>query len=337
MSQRQYFKNKIFSIATDEEFVKLAMKLFYYQFEQNQTYRNYVLHLHGENFLRKVENEEIENLEDIPFLPIQLFKNHEIKTGDYSTKKVFTSSGTSSQKVSKHHLKELDVYETSFRSAFKKFYGKLTDYCVLGLLPSYLEREGSSLIYMVEHFINESSDADSGFYLNDLAGLKSVLIKKTLEKKPTLLLGVSYALLDLAEYYPTQLPYTTLMETGGMKGKRKEMLREDLHQKLKLAFGVNEVHSEYGMTELLSQAYALEKGVFECPPWMKIKIREVADPFTPTRTGKTGGINIIDLANLDSCAFIETQDLGRMIEVDKFEVLGRFDNSDIRGCNLMVL
>ncbi|MGB7393621.1 MAG: acyl transferase, partial [Pricia sp.] len=250
---------------------------------------------------------------------------------------VFTSSGTTGSLTSRHYVKDIGVYEKSFRKAFFHFYGSISEYCVLALLPSYLEREGSSLIYMVDDLIQKSGHPESGFYLNDLKGLKNQLVQLEASGTKTLLIGVSFALLDLAETYPLKLQNTIIMETGGMKGRRRELIRDELHHILKSAFGVDRIHSEYGMTELLSQAYSKGNGHFETPPWMKILIRDTEDPLTYQPIGKTGGINVIDLANRNSCAFIATQDLGKMHPNGSFEILGRFDHSDVRGCNLMVM
>ena len=238
---------------------------------------------------------------------------------------------------SRHLVSDVRLYEKSCRLGFERLYGNTEDFCVLALLPSYLERSGSSLIYMAQKMIETSNDKDSGFYLDEWEQLREVVMQKIKEGKKTVLLGVSFALLDFAERY--QLPDNDMiiMETGGMKGRRREMIREELHQVLMKKLGVNSIHSEYGMTELLSQAYSQRNGRFTTPPWMKVMIRETTDPFANAPFGKTGGINIIDLANIDSCAFIETQDLGRLHADASFEVMGRFDNADIRGCNLMVV
>jgi hypothetical protein len=239
--------------------------------------------------------------------------------------------------TSKHFVTDVSLYENSYNKAFAQFYGNIENYCVLALLPSYLERDGSSLIYMVEDLINRSNHQDSGFYLNNLEELSNKIIELENEGQNILLIGVTYALLDLIEYKKFNLKNTIIMETGGMKGKRKEMIREELHEQLCEGFGVSSIHSEYGMTELLSQAYSLGNGVFECPSWMQILIRDTEDALTYVDNGKTGGINVIDLANINSCSFIATQDLGKKNPNNSFEVLGRFDNSDIRGCNLMVI
>ena len=253
------------------------------------------------------------------------------------TQQIFTSSGTTGTQTSKHFVTDTFLYEESYRDAFSEFYGNIEDYCVLALLPSYLEREGSSLIYMVDDLIKSSNHLDSGFYLNNYNELIEKLIELDNSGQNVLLIGVTYALLDLIEKQNFQLKNTIIMETGGMKGKRKEMIREELHEILCQGFGVPAIHSEYGMTELLSQAYSLGNGIFECPNWMQILVRDTEDALSYVAEGKTGGINVIDLANINSCSFIATQDLGKKNPNYSFEVLGRFDNSDIRGCNLMVL
>lgn len=329
MVNKQYFKDRVFAIASDEDFDALVLELFSYQAKHNEVYRDYLQFL-------GVAVEEVKTVEKIPFLPISFFKTHKVTCGDYAPTKVFTSSGTGGD-TSNHLIDDLSVYEKSFNTAFQKFYGSPSEWCVLALLPSYLEREGSSLIYMAESLIEQSEDEDSNFYLNQLDALKGVLEKKKQEGRKTLLLGVSFALLDFVERHKIDFPELVVMETGGMKGRRKEMIRTDLHDVLRSGFGVLSIHSEYGMTELLSQAYSKGEGRFFCPPWMKIFTRQTDDPFAPAKKGKTGGVNVMDLANIDSCAFIETKDLGRLYEDGSFEIMGRFDNSDIRGCNLMVI
>ncbi len=256
-----------------------------------------------------------------------------------STDKVettFTSSGTTGMINSKHLVTDISWYEESFRRAFEIFYGDIKDYCILALLPSYLEREGSSLIYMAEDLVKRSANPDSGFFLYNHDELFQQIKKQQQIKRPTLLIGVTFALLDFVEQYPINFPELIVMETGGMKGRRKEMIREELHETLCKGFGVDAIHSEYGMTELLSQAYSKGNGIFNCPPWMKVITRDTNDPVSTLDTDKTGGINVIDLANINSCSFIATQDLGRVYKDGSFEVLGRFDNSDIRGCNLLI-
>lgn len=322
--------NDIFSISNKKQFEKITLKVFRFQYENNKVYQDFCNHL-------KVDKSKIKTLHQIPFLPISLFKNYSILSDTNPIQTTFTSSGTTGQITSKHLVTNLTLYEESYQNAFSQFYGDIENYVVLALLPSYLERKGSSLIYMVDDLIKRTKNSESGFYLHEY----DVLIEKIqhLDKsgQNVLLIGVTYALLDLIEKQKLQLSNTIIMETGGMKGKRKEMIREELHEVLCDGFGVNVIHSEYGMTELLSQAYSLGNGVFECPYWMQILIRDTEDALTYVENGKTGGINVIDLANINSCSFIATQDLGKMNSNATFEVLGRFDNSDIRGCNLMVL
>ncbi len=319
----------IISIHTTKEFHKTAMKVFRFQFQHNEVYQKYCL-------LLKKSPENVKHLTEIPFLPIEFFKSKDILSSIDAVQTTFTSSGTTGIITSKHHVTDLSFYEASFRSAFSKFYGNIEDYAVLALLPSYLEREGSSLIYMAKDFIEGSNHPDSGFYLHNYNELAKKLIELDNSGQNVLLIGVTYALLDLIELQKFNLKNTIIMETGGMKGKRKELIREELHTILADGFGVEKIHSEYGMTELLSQAYSLGDGIFECPPWMDVIIRDTEDPLTIIGEGKTGGINVIDLANINSCSFIATQDLGKKYSNFSFEVLGRFDNSDIRGCNLMV-
>lgn len=272
-----------------------------------------------------------------PFLPISFFKTTELKTTEGEAEIQFFSSSTTGKGASRHAVHSLAVYEHSFRSAWRLFYPEPEALCVLCLLPSYLERDGSSLIYMAEDFLKRSSDADSGFFLYEHDALFNVLQKKKQEGKATLLLGVSYALLDFVENHQlSDFPELIVMETGGMKGRRKEMIREELHAVLTAGFGVEKIHSEYGMTELLSQAYSQGDGLFHCPPWMKVIVKDQNDPFSAPLINKRGRICIIDLANAFSCAFIETEDLGIVHEDGSFEVLGRLDHSDMRGCNVMV-
>lgn len=322
--------NSIFNIKNHTEFEALALQVFKFQFENNRVYRSFcdLLYKHPS---------EVKTINDIPFLPIQFFKTHDVLSSTETIKTTFTSSGTTGNKTSKHHVTDINIYNQSFTKGFEHFYGNIEDYVILGLLPSYLEREGSSLIYMVDAMIKTSKYPESGFYLNNTSELKDTIIKLDSEEKKTLLIGVSFALLDLVETYNFNLTNTVIMETGGMKGRRKELIRSELHDVLKNGFGTKQIHSEYGMTELLSQAYSKGNGVFECPPWMKVITRDTEDALTIQKTGQSGGINIIDLANINSCSFIATQDLGRTHKNGTFEVIGRFDNSDIRGCNLMVL
>ena len=281
--------------------------------------------------------QKVKSLEQIPFLPIQFFKSHNVVSNKDQIQETFTSSGTTGMITSKHLVTDISLYEQSYRNAFSEFYGNIEDYVVLALLPSYLERSGSSLIYMVKDLIELSNNENSGFYLHNYDELINKLVELDNAGQNVILIGVTYALLDLVEKHKFQLTNTIIMETGGMKGKRKEMIREELHKILCDGFGVQNIHSEYGMTELLSQAYSLGSGVFECPSWMQILTRDTEDALTYVNYGKTGGINVIDLANINSCSFIATQDLGKKQPNNSFEVLGRFDNSDIRGCNLMVL
>ena len=320
----------IFSINSQKEFEKKTLKVFRYQYDNNQVYQDFCS-------LLKKDKSNVKSIEEIPFLPIQFFKSHKIVSSSNPIREIFTSSGTTGTLTSKHLVTDVTLYEQSFRKAFSQFYGNIEDYVVLALLPSYLERDGSSLIYMVNDLIEGSNHPESGFYLNNYDELIHTLIELDSSGQNVLLIGVTYALLDLVEKQNFQLKNTIVMETGGMKGKRKEIIREELHTILCNGFGVPTIHSEYGMTELLSQAYSLGIGIFECPPWMSILIRDTEDALTYVDYGKTGGINVIDLANINSCSFIATQDLGKKYPNHSFEVLGRFDASDIRGCNLMVV
>lgn len=322
--------NAIFNINTNSDFESLTFEIFKFQFENNPVYRSFC------DLLYKNPS-DIRSITEIPFLPIQFFKTHSVLSSKQTIQQTFTSSGTTSIGLSKHHITELNLYESSFINGFELCYGKVEDYAILALLPSYLEREGSSLVYMIDHFIKRSKHPESGFYLNDHDALSSVLTSLDKSNKKILLIGVSFGLLDLIESRQFNLKNCIVMETGGMKGRRKEMIREELHDRLKAGFGVSEIHSEYGMTELLSQAYSIGDSHFKTPPWMKVLVRDPEDAFTILPFNKTGGLNIIDLANINSCSFIATQDLGRNLENGSFEILGRFDHSDIRGCNLMVL
>ncbi len=308
----------------------MALKVFRYQYENNLVYREFC------DFL-KTEVGKVKTLQQIPFLPIQFFKSHNVVSNTTAIQETFTSSGTTGMITSKHLVTDVSVYEQSYRLAFSEFYGNIEDYAVLALLPSYLERSGSSLIHMVKDLIELSNNAHSGFYLHNYDELISKLIELDNSGQNVILIGVTYALLDLIEKEHFQLKNTIIMETGGMKGQRKEIIREELHAMRCKGFGVSSVHSEYGMTELLSQAYSLGNGIFECPGWMQILVRDPEDALTYVGYGKTGGLNVIDLANINSCSFIATQDLCKKYPNNSFEVLGRFDNSDIRGCNLMVI
>jgi hypothetical protein len=323
-------KQQVFSISNDEQFNATALQVFRFQADKCDVYREFITNL-------KADVETIKHINQIPFLPISFFKTHKVLSSFDPIQTTFTSSGTTGMINSRHLVTDLGWYEESFRRAFGLFYGDIKDYTILALLPSYLEREGSSLIYMAEDLVKRSENPDSGFYLYNHDDLAMQLQKQQRAKKPTLLIGVTFALLDFVEQYQINFPELVVMETGGMKGRRKEMIREELHQTLCTGFGVERIHSEYGMTELLSQAYSKGDGIFNTPPWMRIITRDTNDPVTNLDTDKTGGINVIDLANINSCAFIATQDLGKVYPDGSFDVLGRFDNSDIRGCNLLIV
>lgn len=323
------FDDKIFNI-TALDFNEMALELFRFQYRHNELYRRYsdTIHTNPAN---------VKLVEQIPFLPISFFKTHQVTTGVFEPEVVFESSGTTQTTNSRHLVKKLDIYQQSFRQAFERFYGPVKDWCVLALLPAYLERQHSSLVLMADDLIKQSAHPDSGFYLYNFGQLAEKL--RTLEAagQKTLLLGVTFALLDFAESFPLPLRNTVIMETGGMKGRKKEMIREEVHEILTQAFGVEQIHSEYGMTELLSQAYSKGKGLFQCPPWMKILLREEDDPLQVQEGQSRGVINVIDLANIYSCSFLATDDAGRLYPDGSFEVLGRVDNSDIRGCSLMAV
>lgn len=319
---------RVFSTDTSTSFESVALEVFQYQSAHCAVYSEFIQSL-------GIKPISIQKVSDIPFLPIQFFKTHSVISGEQDPQITFSSSATGGVQ-SRHSVTDLSVYEESFRKSFKKFYGDIEQYAILALLPSYLEREGSSLIYMVDDLIRKSGNSRSGYFLYDHEKLYQALESLKSKNTPIILIGVTYALLDFAEQYQLDFPDLIVMETGGMKGKRKELIREELHALLCRGFGINAIHSEYGMTELLSQAYSKGDGIFECPPWMRVAIRDINDPFELLGAGKTGGINVIDLANLNSCSFIATQDLGRLNRDGHFEVLGRFDNSDVRGCNLMV-
>ena len=319
--------NKMFDIKNYQEFEKQCVQLFEFQMDNNPVYSTY-----AEIILK---GRTPRNIKEIPFLPIEFFKSEQIICQGHKIEEIFLSSGTTGDQ-SKHLVSDLSIYESSFRKAFQLFYGDITEYCVLSLLPNYREREGSSLIYMVDDLIKSSKHKKSGFYLNDYERLSETILKLEEDGQKTILFGVSYALLDLANQFPQQLKNTIIMETGGTKGKRKELLKEELHKILKSAFNLRNIHSEYGMTELLSQSYSKGDNIFKTPPWKKILIRDINDPLSILGDNKTGGINIIDLANIYSCPFIATQDLGEIYGDGTFSVLGRFDNSDVRGCNLLI-
>jgi len=323
-------RNRIFGIKSKADFWGNALEIFNYQYDNNNIYHDFI------NSLGK-DRSKIKTLYDIPFLPVEFFRNHKVITGDLPVEKIFESSGTTGTTPGKHFVIDLSLYEDSFLRSFIQFYGQPEEYLVAALLPSYTEREGSSLVYMVDNLIQRSKNPHSGFYKNNIEDIVPAIKKAKEEKQKILLIGVSFALLDMAENKPPDLSGVIVMETGGMKGRRKELTRPELHSILKEKFNAFSIHSEYGMTELLSQAYSKGDGIFYCPPWMKIIIRDPLDPLTLyNEPGRTGGINIIDLANINSCSFIATGDLGKIHEDGGFEVLGRFDNSDIRGCNLLV-
>ena len=325
-----YMINKIFSIKNEIEFNKKALEVFKHQFKNNKVYRSFcdLLYIHPS---------DITKIEDIPFLPIQFFKQRKVVSSLDEVDELFTSSGTTGSITSKHYVTDINLYKESYLKGFHHFYGDIEEYTVLALLPNYLERKGSSLVYMVDDLIRKSKQEESGFYLNNLEDLAKKLTQLNHQHKKVLLIGVSFALLDLIEKHQFKLTNTIIMETGGMKGRRKELIRNELHQLLSAGFGVEKIHSEYGMKELLSQAFSKGNGIFETPPWMKILTRDTEDALTIQPTGNTGGINVIDIANYNSCSFIATQDLGKTHHNNTFEIIGRFDNSDIRGCNLMVL
>ena len=315
-------------ITSPIQFKHHALELFKYQYENNTVYRSYCDLINN-------ASSEVTEVHEIPFLPIQFFKSHTVSCVSKAPDKIFLSSKTSGQTASRHFVNDLNIYHKSFEKGFNEIYGSIKDYAILALLPSYLERENSSLVYMTNQLIHQSKHPLSGFYLDEWDQLINTL--QTLEKEgqKTILLGVTFALLTLIEKKKLNLNNTIIMETGGMKGMRKELVREALHSSLKKGFGVKNIHSEYGMTELMSQAYSKENGLYNCPPWMKVLIRSTDDPFEIIQEEKTGALNIIDLANVESCAFIATQDLGKTHKDGSFEILGRFDTAEIRGCNLI--
>jgi len=323
------YTDAIFRIASDQEFNALAMELFHYQEWDNHVYREYCRQLQA--------SRDPGSISWIPFLPIEFFRDQEVVTGKTSPgTRVFTSSGTTGSKPSKHFIPDMELYEKSFLKAFTQFYGDPSTYSFLALLPGYLERPGSSLVFMMDHLIRMTERNGSGFYLHNLKDLSEKITRLRREGRKIILFGVSFALLDLAREYPVDLEGVIIMETGGMKGRGQEMVREELHHILCEAFNVDRIHSEYGMTELMTQAYSTGKGIYRAPPWMRVMIRDINDPLSLVEAGDVGGVNIIDLANVHSCGFLATQDLGRLYEDGSFEVLGRYDNSDVRGCNLMI-
>jgi hypothetical protein len=324
-------RQSVFKISGDDDFNDLALKIFRFQYETNAIYRDF------SNLLCK-EPDNLGHYLQVPFLPISLFRDHKIISGNGPViEKTFTSSGTTGSVPSQHFIRDLKFYEESFTRSFRLFYGDPEKCRFLALLPGYLERQGSSLVYMLDHLIRKTERNGSGFFLHNMDILKKQLLENRPDSIRTILFGASYALIDFAERFPLNISGVTVMETGGMKGRRKELIREELHEILCRNLNVEKVHSEYGMTELLSQAYSSGHGIFRAPPWMKILIRDVNDPMQYLPGGQTGGINIIDLANLYSCSFIATQDLGKLHEDGSFEVVGRFDDSEVRGCNLMIV
>jgi hypothetical protein len=326
---RTDLRDKIFNIKDQNDFLGVALEVFNYQCDKNTVYQDFIISL-------KRNREAVKTLEGIPFLPVEFFRNKKIVTGDIPVEMIFETSGTAGVAQGRHFVNDLSLYEESFSKAFSLFYGEPVDYLIVALLPSYTEREGSSLVYMTDKLIKKSLHPHSGFYKGNYEDLIQAIKKTQVGSRKTLLIGVSFALLDLAEKLSPDLSGVIVMETGGMKGRRKELTRLELHTILKEKFNVPSIHSEYGMTELMSQAYSKGGGIFYCPPWMKVVIRDPQDPLSLyTETGRTGGINIIDLANINSCSFIATGDLGKLHDDGGFEVLGRFDSSDIRGCNLL--
>ncbi len=317
----------IFTVA-ENTLEQTALDVFRFQFEHQSIYRTFC-----EGLKRHPNN--VSTLADIPFLPISFFKTHEIITNGASAEVVFESSGTTGAATSKHLVADSTVYEESFMRTFRRFYGAPENYCILALLPSYLERQNSSLVFMAERLMRASNHPENGFFMSDFENLAARLAALEFKQQKVLLLGVTYALLDFAALYPMQLNHTIVMETGGMKGRKSEMLRTEVHEVLKQAFALQSIHSEYGMTELLSQAYSYGNGIFECTPWMKVLVRDVYNPLSVTALPRTGALNVIDLANVYACSFIATEDLGTILPNNCFEVAGRIDNSDIRGCSLM--
>lgn len=323
------FTKGIFSL-NEKAFERFALELFAYQSINNPVYKQYLNHLN-------IAPKKVRSITRIPFLPISFFKSHEVKTDDWQPQKIFESSGTTGQQNSRHMVHSLDYYYQVCLRNFEIFYGPVAEYHIFALLPSYLERNNASLVFMMQHLITRTNSAYSGFYLHDYDKLQKNLHQARKSGQKVLLLGVTFALLDFAKAFPGDLKETIVMDTGGMKGRRKEMVREEVHSFLKKQWNLQQIHSEYGMTELMSQAYANADGQLKTPPWMRVLARDLNDPFDLSRR-RTGGINIIDLANVHSCAFIETADIGSINKQNgSFEVLGRTDNSDIRGCNLMVI
>lgn len=325
----QQLSEKIFTIKSPDSFNETALEIFRYQIQTNSLYNEFVQYLH-------IKPDKVKSISQIPFLPISFFKNHIVVSRNTTPGHYFESSGTTGMSRSRHYFPSLDLYEKSFFKTFNMFYGQPDEYCILALLPSYLEQKNSSLVYMIEKLIEASHHSKSGFYLNNFDELAVNLRQLDKQAQKTMLIGVSFALLDLIEKHSFDLTNTIIVETGGMKGRRREMVREELHERLSSGFGVRYIHSEYGMTELFSQAWSKGEGHFNTPPWMKIIIRDIHDPLSSVTKKTAGGINIIDLANIHSCSFIATQDLGKLNDDGTIEVLGRFDDAETRGCNLLV-
>lgn len=319
--------DRIFNIKNEDEFQRVSLEVFNYQIKNNDLYRKFSS--------LTLKNKKPKKAEEIPFLPIDFFKTNEIKTSNKTVEKIFKSSGTSGLR-SKHYVQNLDIYKKSFITNFKENYGPIKDLCILALLPSYIENGNSSLIFMIEELIILSENKDSGFYNSNFLKISNTIKNREAKNQKTILIGVTYSLLDFAKDYKQNLNHTTIIETGGMKGKRKELLKEEIHNILKSSFDVKNIHSEYGMTELLSQAYSKKDGIFTTPNWMKVLVRDINDPITLLANNQTGGVNIIDLANINSCSFIATQDIGIKLGENKFKITGRFSNADVRGCNLLI-
>jgi len=327
--EREKLIAEVFKIKSQPEFETLSLAVYRYQFEHNSIYRQFAQ-------LLKRTPDQVHHYTQIPFLPIECFKNYTIESNSKPVVHVFESSGTTGNNTSKHQVKDLALYEKSFNDAFSLFYGDVRDYAIIGLLPGYLERQTSSLVYMVNDLVAQSTAPESGFYLNEYDNLKETLQRLKIQNKKVWLIGVSFALLDFSEWNPPVWDQLIVIETGGMKGRRREMVRSELHETMRKNWPVNHIHSEYGMTELFSQAYSFDGKMFQTPPWMQVLMSQTEDPLSLAKQAETGIINVIDLANIDSCAFIATQDLGKMDVDNRFEVLGRFDFSDARGCNLLI-
>ncbi len=319
------FIKNIFDIQTKSDFEEMCMHAFHYQMQNNSIYFEYASLI--------LKNTIPNNYTEIPFLPVEFFKQKQIICQGKKLEKIFLSSGTKGER-SKHLVSDLSIYKESFTKSFHYFYGDINDYCILALLPSYSEHEDSSLIYMTDHLLKKTNYSKSNYYINNYEDLNATIQELEAKEKKTILFGVTYALLDFAIMYPQKLQHTIIMETGGMKGKKKELVKQEVHDILKNAFSAENIHSEYGMTELLSQAYSKKNNVFQTPPWMEVLIRDINDPLSINQVN-TGGINIIDLANIYSCPFVATQDLGKLYE-NGFSILGRMKESDLRGCNLLI-